>query len=247
MEHIKYGNRKIRFNIKRGRRKKTVALQIQPNLSVVVLSPHFLDKARIKEIVQKRARWIIQKQEKIKKINAEMPKKEFVSGESFPYLGREYRLKVIKSKNEKCCPCRLMSGRFHIEINIKFTGRGASRIVREKMREWYIERAKEKISERLQRYARLVGRTPQKIIIRNQEKRWGSCSHSGVLRFNWKVIMAPLSVVDYVIAHELCHLLIKNHSEKFWSKLSSIVPDYKKKRQWLKENSILLTELLNQR
>lgn len=245
MEHITYGNRKIKFNIKRGRRKKTVALQIQPNSTVVVLSPYFLDKDKIKEIVRKRARWIIQKQEKIKKLNAEMPQKEFVSGESFPYLGREYRLKVIKSKDEKCCPCKLMSGRFYVEINNKFSDRGASKIVKEKLLEWYIEHAKEKINERVQRYSKLIGIIPQKIIIRNQEKRWGSCSHSGVLRFNWKAIMAPLSVLDYVIVHELCHRIHQNHSPDFWQKVGSVIPDYKKKREWLKENSLLLTELLN--
>lgn len=245
MEQITYGNRRIKFNIKRGRRKKTVALQIQPNSTVVVLSPYLLDKDKIKEIVLKRARWIMQKQEKIKKLNAEMPKKEFVSGESFPYLGREYRLKVIKSKNEKSPSCKLMSGRFYVEVNNKFSGRAASKIVKEKLREWYIERAKEKINGRVQRYSKLIGITPQKIVIRNQEKRWGSCSHSGVLRFNWKVIMSPISVLDYVIVHELCHLLIKNHSDTFWNKLSSIVPDYKKKREWLKGKSSLSAQLLS--
>ncbi|MBA4349104.1 MAG: M48 family peptidase [Thermodesulfovibrio sp.] len=245
MEHITYGNRKIKFNIKRGKRKKTVALQIQPNSTVVVLSPYFLDKDKIKEIVRKRARWIIQKQEKIKKLNAEMPKKEFVSGESFPYLGREYRLKVIKSEDEKCGHCKLMSGRFYVEINNKFSGRVASKIVKENLLEWYIERAKEKINERVQRYSKLIGIIPQKIIIRNQEKRWGSCSHSGVLRFNWKAIMAPLSVLDYVIVHELCHLIHQNHSPDFWGKVESIISSYKDKRSWLKENSFLLAELLN--
>lgn len=245
MEHITYGNRKIKFNIKRGRRKKTVALQIQPNSTVVVLSPYFLDKDKIMEIVRKRARWIIQKQEKIKKLNAEMPKKEFVSGESFPYLGREYRLKVIKSKLERSDACKLMGGRFRVEINNKFSDRGASKIVKENLFEWYIEHAKEKINERVQRYSKLIGIIPQKIIIRNQEKRWGSCSHSGVLRFNWKAIMAPLSVLDYVIVHELCHRIHQNHSPDFWQKVGSVIPDYKKKREWLKENSLLLTELLN--
>ncbi|TAL25958.1 MAG: M48 family peptidase [Nitrospirae bacterium] len=238
MEHITYGNRKIKFNIKRGRRKKTVALQIQPNSTVVVLSPYFLDKDKIKEIVRKRAGWIMQKQEKIKKLNAEMPVKEFVSGESFPYLGREYRLKIIKAKDEKCDSCKLMSGRFYVEINNKFSDRAASKVVKEKLLEWYVERAKEKIIERTQRYSKLIGIAPGNIIIRNQEKRWGSCSHSGALRFNWKVIMAPLSVLDYVIVHELCHLIHRNHSADFWHKVSSFIPDYKKKREWLKEGNI---------
>ncbi|MFA4828158.1 MAG: SprT family zinc-dependent metalloprotease [Thermodesulfovibrionales bacterium] len=245
MEQITYGNKKIKFNIKRGRRKKTVALQIQPNSTVVVLSPYFLDKGKIKEIVQKRARWIIQKQEKIKKLNAEMPKKEFVSGESFPYIGREYRLKVKKSKDEKSRPCKLMSSRFYIEVNNKFSGRSASKIVKEKIVEWYIERAKEKIPERVKMYYGLTGRKPKKIIIKNQGKRWGSCSHSGVLRFNWKVIIAPISVLDYVIVHELCHLIHQNHSHDFWHKVGSIIPDYKKKREWLKEKSALSAQLLS--
>lgn len=245
MEHITYGKRKINYYIKRGRRKKTVALQIQPNSTVVVLSPYLLDKDKIKDIVQKRARWIIRRQERIKKLNAEMPKKEFVSGESFPYLGREYRLKVIKTENEECRPCKLVSGRFYVEINNKFSGRVASKIVKEKLREWYIESAKEKVNERTQKYSGLIGIMPQKIIIRNQEKRWGSCSHSGVLRFNWKVIMAPMSVLNYVIVHELCHLVHRNHSDEFWHRVGSIIPDFREKRQWLKENSFLLVEIMN--
>ena len=138
-----------------------------------------------------------------------------------------------------------MAGRFYVEINNKFSGRVASKIVKEKMLEWYIERAKEKITERTQRYFKLIGIIPQKIIIRNQQKRWGSCSHSGVLRFNWKVIMAPISVLDYVIVHELCHLIHQNHSHDFWHKVGSIIPDYKKKREWLKEKSALSAQLLS--
>lgn len=236
MEQIKYGNRKIKFNIKRGRRKKTVALQIQPDSTVVVLSPYFLRKDKIKEIVLKRARWIILKQEKIEKLNAEMPRKEFVSGESFSYLGRQYRLKVIKSNHEKRIDCRLIGNRFYVEIDNKLSGKSASKLVRKQLVEWYIKRAKEKINERIKKYSKLISKKPLKIMIKNQEKRWGSCSRSGVLRFNWKIIMTPISIFDYIIAHELCHLIYQNHSPEFWHKVESITPDHEKKRKWLKDN-----------
>lgn len=244
MNQIKFGNKKIVYLIKRGSRKKTVALHIQPNSTVLVLSPQFLESEMIKEIVSKRARWIVQKQEKLKRFNTSILKKEFVSGESFPYLGRQYRLKIIRSDGADVPACKLVNGRFQVEINKSMTGETASSAVAGSILKWYMARAQEKINERVERYSIPIGEKPVRIIIRDQEKIWGSCSISGVLRFNWKVVMMPLSALDYVIVHELCHLFMKNHSDKFWNKVGSIIPDYKKKRQWLRENSHLLTELL---
>jgi predicted metal-dependent hydrolase len=245
MKEIAFGHSKIKYEIRRGKRKKTVALIIQPNASVVVLSPQFLSENKIKQIVLKKAVWIIKRQEKIRRLNPDNTPKDYVSGESFPYLGRQYRLKILRLDDHESAPCKLIGGRFYIALNKRMGGKRASGFIKEKLIAWYRSRAEDKILERTQEYAKLIGKQPAKILIRDQGKRWGSCSNSGVLRFNWKIIMAPLSVLDYVIVHELCHLIIKNHSEKFWNKLSSIILNYKKKRQWLKENSFLLTELLN--
>lgn len=245
MKQIAFGRTKIKYEIRRGKRKKTVGLVVQPNALVIVLSPQFLSEEMIRQIVRKRAGWIIRQQEKIKKLKADYPEKEFVSGESFLYLGRQYRLKVIRSSDKKNTHCRLENGRLYIAIDREIEGKEASGVVKEKLIEWYRAKAEAKIRDRIRRYTQTIRKRPVKILIRDQVKRWGSCSNSGVLRFNWKVIMAPLSVLDYVITHELCHLIIKNHSDKFWNKLGSIIPDYKKKRQWLKENSFLLTELFN--
>lgn len=242
MNQIKFGNKKISYLIRRGKRKKTVALHIQPNSTVLVLSPQFLEGEKIREIVAKRARWIVQKQAKLKRFNAGIIKKEFVSGESFPYLGRQYRLKILRSDGANVPNCKLINGRFQIAINENIIGKPASSAVSESLLKWYIARAEKKINERVEKYSNPMGKKPLRIIIRDQEKRWGSCSHSGVIRFNWKVIMTPISVFDYVVVHELCHLIIKDHSDKFWEKLGSIIPDYKKKRQWLKENSYLSSQ-----
>jgi predicted metal-dependent hydrolase len=91
-----------------------------------------------------------------------------------------------------------------------------------------LEHAKEKIRERVDRFAQQIGRWPANIEVKNQERRWGSWSHKGNIRFNWKIIMAPISVMDYVIVHELCHLIHSHHSTEFWQKVQSIIPDYKK-------------------
>jgi len=241
MGQVIYGNKKIKFAVKRGKRKKTVAIHIQPNAAVVVLSPQFIENMKIKEIVLKRAKWIIEKQEKLKKIKSGLSKKDFVSGETFPYLGRNYRLKVTSLKEEKC---KLLNGRLHVYINKKLKSRVVKKTVREKLVEWYMERAEEKIKERVNRYAAQIGKWPQKVMIKNQQKRWGSCSHSGIVRFNWKAVMAPVSVLDYIVIHELSHLLYPDHSQEFWRRIEAISPDYKNHRKWLKNNSLILQEII---
>jgi predicted metal-dependent hydrolase len=246
MKHVIFGNEKIRFDIRSGRRTKTVGLLIRPDATVVILTPPFLDEETIKAIVKKRAAWIIQKQEKIRRLRTIIIKKEFVSGESFPYLGRNYRLKVIKADIGGNSSCKLIGGRFIVRINGKMKGREAREAVKVRLVQWYLERAEEKIADRIRRLIPLVGKSPKKIIIKNQEKRWGSCSHLGVIRFNWKIVMAPLSVMDYVIAHELCHLEHQNHTPEFWNKVGAIAPEYRGKREWLKKNSFMILGLIGE-
>jgi predicted metal-dependent hydrolase len=245
MDSITFGQTKIQYEIKRGKRTKTVALLIQPNTSIIVLTPRLLSEEKIRQIVTKRAGWIIRQTEKIKKLRAAFPAKEFVSGESFPYLGRQYRLKVTRTNSLTNSHCKLAEGRFHVKIHNALKNREASEFVRQKLVEWYMEKAEKKIKERIAKYTALVGKQPKKVIVKDQGKRWGSCSHANTLRFNWKIVMAPISVLDYVIVHELCHMVINNHSDKFWGRLRSIIPDYPKKRVWLKENSILLAEMMD--
>ena len=175
MSHILYGNRKISFEIKRGNRKKTVAIRISPNAVVTVLAPQYLDEEKIRMIVQKRAHWIIERQEQIKKNRNSNSIKQFVSGESFPYLGRYYRLKVTKPLSEGEKKCRLVNGRFFVEGNGNSSSENGSSSVKRALIEWYLEHAEEKIKERVNRFTPLIGKWPVSIKVKNQEKRWGSC------------------------------------------------------------------------
>lgn len=237
ISHIHYGHRSITFKIERSHRRKTVGIYVFPQSEVLVRAPELLKIDRINEIIRKKAQWIIKKQELLKnQIQASFPK-EFVSGESFPYLGRNYRLKVVKSPSSVNEGCKLMNGRFLVETNGDLSAEGNRGAVRKILEDWYVERAQRKIPERVELYARKIGKWPKKVEIKKQKRRWGSCSSSGVVRFNWKIMMAPVTIVDYVIVHELCHLVYQLHSAEFWHKVETIIPDYAKRRKKLREYS----------
>jgi len=238
MSHIQYGNREISFKIERSNRRKTLGIYISPKADVVVRSPRFLKVDKILEIVKKRARWIIEKQELVRNQSHLSTVKEFVSGEAFPYLGKQYRLKVIKSASKEEKKCKLINGRFLVEINGDLNSEGTKRTVKKTLINWYLERAKEKIPERVRLYARQIGEWPERVQIKNHKRRWGSCSHNGIVRLNWKIIITPVTILDYVIVHELCHLIHQHHSSQFWQKVQTIIPDYTKRRDKLREYSL---------
>jgi predicted metal-dependent hydrolase len=240
MGDIQYGNRKISFRIERSNRRKTLGIYVTPKAEVVIRSPQSLRVDEIKELVRGRARWIIEKQESIKAHGRFIPEKEFVSGETFPYLGREYRLKVIRSTSEAEEGCKLISGRFFVGINGDLDSRGIKKTVKETLMDWYVKRAKEKIPERVELYARQIGEWPKKVEIKDNKRRWGSCSRNGIVRFNWKIILASVTMLDYVIVHELCHLIHDHHSAEFWQKVQTIIPDCARRRTKLKDHSHLV-------
>jgi len=241
LHHIQYGSREIFFKIERSDRRRTVGIYVSPKAGVVVRSPRSLDAKRINELIRKRARWIIAKQEFINTHSQLGSEKEFVSGESFFYLGRQYRLKVLKTASKEAEGCKLMSGRFFIGINGDLSSAEIKRAVKKSLINWYIQRAGEKIPQRVELYAHQIGKWPERIEIKDHKSRWGSCSRNGVVRFNWKIIMAPVSILDYVIVHELCHLIHQPHSTRFWQKVQAIIPDYARRRKRLKEYSLTLS------
>src|SRR3990167_380363 len=170
MNSIQYGNRKIIFKIERSNRRKTVGIYINPSADVVVYSPLFLEVSKIEEIVRKKARWIIKKQELIKNQRHPGSSKEFVSGEAFLYLGRQYRLKVIRSVSEKEESCKLINGRFLANINSHLNGERVKESVRQALVDWYLNRAQEKIPERVKLYARQMGKWPERVEIKNHKR-----------------------------------------------------------------------------
>lgn len=214
--------------VKRTSRSKTASLKVEEG-EVIIVVPKALPLERIEKIVNDKHDWII---DKIAQHRAASPasSKQYVSGEAFPYLGRNYRLKVLTGDYQ---PLKLVNGRLQLTLRESaiqnYFTRGA--LIR-----WYKRNAKRKFDEKAKRYAKIVGVKPRTTSIKPFKSRWGSCSAEGDVDFNWVVVMAPNRIVDYIVVHELCHLLHHDHSPKFWKEVERVMPDYKESKEWLKVN-----------
>ena len=214
-------------------RRKTARIKIEDSVVSIVV-PEDLSVDRIDELLAKKHRWIA---EKMSKQQAAQPArtKEFISGEAFSYLGRNYRLKVKKGP---FTPVKLING--HLVATLP-EGAAKPHMVRNALARWYQAQALPKFEEKTKRYAKLIGVKPSATGIKNYKARWGSCNSNGAIDFNWKLIMAPHSVVDYVVVHELCHLRRFDHSKEFWNHVARYCPDYQDRKLWLKINGIFLS------
>ena len=203
-------------------KRRTLALIIKPDGALVVRAPLRISEKAIEEFIEKNREWIEKKRAELLATMPPSPK-EFVSGETFMYLGNRYRLEIVKNQSQ---PLRLeetfrLAEAFQNEAQLAFE-------------RWYRGQARKILSERVYLYAQQQGFQFQKIRITSARTRWGSCSSNGSLSFSWRLIMAPLDVVDYVIVHELVHTIVHNHSKRFWNKVAKIMPDYKGCRKWLR-------------
>lgn len=214
------------------RRRKTIEITVDPVQGVRVAAPARAALAEIEEIVARRAEWIrgrLQEHAAIFPADGRL----FESGELFDYLGREVSLRVTRDRRPQGTRVRLAQGR--LEVTLAPTGNGAAReAVEAALERWYRARAARAIRSRVAHYAAATGDRPKDVVIRSQERRWGSCSSDGTLRFNWRIIMAPLPVVDYVVVHELCHLHHPHHQRAFWDAVAAVMPDYQAARAQLR-------------
>lgn len=235
---IVFGNKTITYSIVRSRRrKKTITLSVEPGGNLIIRAPIKTKDSKLSHIVKSKAKWIIKKRSSLNH-GAIISKKEFVSGESFSYLGRHIRLKILRDNSKKKPVVKLHGGRLQILFYRANRNGNYSKEIRDAIAEWYRKLAVKRITERVVIYAGKLGLPKPEIIIRNQQKRWGSCNKKGELRFNWHIVMAPMSLVDYVVVHELCHIKYKDHSKVFWKYLGSIMPDYEKRKEKIKKDGV---------
>jgi len=155
------------------------------------------------------------------------------------YKGEEYEVRIIPTDSMRA-RADFDGNNFLVYVSSELNCEDREKIIESVFIKLYRELAAKAIEERLQWYSKVIGVTYNDVRIKEQKTRWGSCSKKGNLNFNWKIVMAPLWAMDYVIVHELCHLRYFDHSRQFWSLVSQYMPDYKNARLWLKENGIKL-------
>lgn len=230
--NILYKNIPINFEIEYKKR-KTFAIEIVPPNKIKVKSPRGISKSKIEELVHSKANWIIKKLEEFKDIEHMQIERRFVDGEIFMYLGKEYILKITQDKNLKKAEVSICNEFIHVK-----TPKIEIEIIKKIMIEWYKIECDKKIRERIEVYGQKLGEMPRIIKVKEQKRRWGTCTSRRDVLFNWKCIMAPIDVIDYIVVHELCHLVHMNHSANFWSLVKSNFPHYEEKKQWLRKNGI---------
>ena len=217
MPSVQFGNSNIKFKLSR-RQIKQVAITVDENCDVLVAAPKEAPKDKVFAAVKRKSSWILNKQRLVRETVINQAEREYISGEGFIYLGRTYRLK-LQGKQVVMKNGRLLAPRSNTESMIL---------------DWYKEKAINKIEERVKYWSQFFPVKPFKVLLGDQKTRWGSCDKKGVLRINWKVIFAPLKILDYVVAHELAHLKHHDHGKQFWNLLESVMPDYEKRREWLR-------------
>ncbi|MGD1211289.1 MAG: SprT family zinc-dependent metalloprotease [Candidatus Acidiferrales bacterium] len=219
---------KIRIHKVLRSKRRTIALIVGADATLTVRAPLSTPLEYIEELVGRKLRWI---NKKIREVQSRpiVRDKRFVSGESFLYLGDPYKLRVVTSaKAPLVFQKEFVLAREHQEE------------ARKLLVGWYKEEAGKKILSRVEWHARRYGMSIGRVKITNAEKRWGSCGKDGGLNFSWRLIMAPLRVLDYVVIHELAHILERNHSDRYWRKVAMMSPQYRSSIEWLKRNEHLL-------
>lgn len=207
-------------------RRRSVALEITPNAQLVVRMPRYASVSEVKKFIWEKRDWIEKKlQEASERRKKHVPKK-FVSGEKFYYLGDQYEFFT----NNNASPKLKFNAGFH--LSEKSLNKARTLFVN-----WYKKQAKLNVSKRVEWYANLHKLKYINIKITSAERRFGSCTSQGNLNFTWRLMLLPLKIVDYVVVHELAHLVHHNHSKRFWAQVEKMLPDYKERRKWLKKNS----------
>jgi predicted metal-dependent hydrolase len=206
-------------------KRKTIALQIANDSTLVIRVPQKASKADIEDVVNRYQNWIEKTRKRIIRLQKENIPRKFVEGERFLYLGLEFKLHFI----DQPIPLRFGENSFYLGNNYQVNARECFAF-------WYKDRAMELFSNRVQFYTAHDGLKYNNVRISNAKKRWGSCSPKGNLNFNWRLIMAPPEAIDYVVVHELTHLEVRSHSRRFWNKVAERYPEYMKWRKWLHDN-----------
>jgi predicted metal-dependent hydrolase len=221
----------IDITIEKTDRRKTMSIFIERNGSVRVLAPITTSDEKVEAAVKSREYQIFKKLAKWKELNQGKVNREYVNGQSFLYLGRNYRLTLTENQE---VPLKISGGFFHLDK--KHLGK-ADKV----FKDFYKAKAEQKIKERMKLIEEKFQSRPTAINVLELQNRWASWTPKNGLNFNWKCIMAPVSVLDYIITHEMVHLKFPNHSSEFWNELDKKMPSYREHENWLKQNGVKMS------
>jgi predicted metal-dependent hydrolase len=224
-QKVAFGGERIEFRLRRSKR-KTLAITVRPDMTVVVTAPEGADVEAVKGKVRKRAVWIRKQQRFFERYLPAVPPRRYVSGETHRYLGRQYRLKVVEGAKGKV----RLQGQF---IWVEVRGRSDTDRVRRLVEAWYVEHARAAFGRSLETCLRALHgcvKGTLRLHLRRMPKRWGSWTQPGAIYLNPELVRAPRSCIDYVVTHELCHLAHGDHGREFFELLRRTMPDWEQRK-----------------
>jgi predicted metal-dependent hydrolase len=227
-----YGTAVIEYTLRRSVR-RTLSISVDAE-GILVIAPEGVDGSAVDERVRKRARWILRQQRRFEEFKPKTPLRRFVGGETHRYLGRQYRLKIEPSEQDRV---RLLSGRLVVESREPRNPSWTATLVGR----WMRQRAGVVLRERYEAAATITARLgiPQpRLMIRSMQKRWGSHTPSGRIILNDRLIAARRECIDYVIVHEICHVVVPNHSPRFFRLLRRFMPDWEQRKEMLERSAV---------
>lgn len=234
MKTINFGKKSIK--VVKHSKSKYMRLSVSAAGEVKLTVPLFIKQKQIDEFLRAQQGWL----NKVLKNSRLLKKVDINSGNTLQMLGQEYKFVLYENHPENKVFIDDQSKQIHVftildETKLKQSGN--RQVISDLLKQEIVEKSREYISEKAEEYAQQIGTTFNRIAIREQKSRWGSCSSLGNLNFNWKIVLAPPAVCDYVIAHEVCHLIEHNHSHNFWALVEKVCPQFKDHKDWLKSNA----------
>lgn len=218
----------LHFALQRSARRKTMEITVDREGDLVIKAPPNVSEAKLRKFVEEKRFWVYTKLAEKDRLNRATPRKEFVDGEGFLYLGRSYRLKLV---DEQEVPLKLAGGRFLLRR--RDLPEAKQHFIR-----WYSERAKPWLASRVEDYRNRMQVNPVGVKVQDLGYRWGSCGKGDWLYFHWKTILLPARIAEYVVVHEMAHLHEPHHTPAFWLRVERAMADFEVRSGWLAERGI---------
>jgi predicted metal-dependent hydrolase len=239
MKTIKIANYPLTYSVIHKKNRKTVQLKITDSSHIHITAPHSFSNDAIEELLLQKSKWIIKHISHLVKVAESPINKSVTNNSTILYLGHPHTLAFLTAATAS--PTVYLEGN---QIILNLPSNNTDTIVQTMLKQWYVKKSSEILSSRTTFWSSKISVNPKRITIKEQKTRWGSCSSKGNINYNWRIIMAPPEVVDYLVIHELCHLRVPNHSELFWQEVSKYSPHFQKHRDWLRANGRILMGIL---
>ena len=243
MHTLKIDNHQLTYTIVYQKNRKSIQLKLTSFSHMIITAPTRFPKENIEKIVFEKRKWLVRQITKLKAAADNPINKSICDNATILFLGQPHILKFMNKDTQKPT--------VHLEENqiilniLPFTKKDEKAAAESCLKQWYIQYATNTLAAKTAFWSSIIKVNPKRITIKEQKTRWGSCSSKGNINYNWRIIMAPMEVIDYLVIHELCHLHIPNHSQVFWQEVGSYSPHFKQCREWLRTNGALIMTLLS--